>query len=387
VAPVAGVLQSKALAPVTVIGLLAAVGLHRWRQSTWPWPRGLACWLALALFGWGAVSATWALDPGRGLFTAIQLGAYVALGAAACRAVAADTEVGKRQMLVLAAIGLALGLLAAGLDSASGNALRLAVRGLSARPGIEIGLKPAASALALLLPLAALVPGLPAWQRVVALLAGGGIIIALPGEAAKLAVLAAGLAGLFYQIMPRLLPRLMGPVLALLILVMPALLWPGLKQGIPAAELPFSAAHRLLIWDFALDRIRDRPLLGWGMEASRSMPGAAEPASEATLARFGLVESPGHALFAQAPRLPLHPHNGALQIWLELGALGALLTAGLAFALGRAAARSPSPGVATAMLASAAVTGLLSFGVWQEWWVSAELLAVVAMAALRREEG
>ncbi len=385
VAPAAAVLQSKALSPVATLGLLAAVLLARLRQGRWPLPGGPALWLALALFGWGGISAAWAPDPGRALFTAVQLGGFIALGAAGCVAVARDSAVARQGMLLAALGGLAGGLLLAGLDLASGNAIRLAVRGLSERPGIAVGLKPAASVMALLLPLAAAVPGLPAWQRAVALLAGGGIIMALPGEAAKVAVLVAGLVGLVCLALPKWGPRLVGPVAAVLMLGMPALLGPGLGHGIPAAGLPASSAHRLLIWDFTIQRIRDKPLLGWGMEASRRIPGAGEPASAETLARFGIVPGvPIYETLAPASRLPLHTHNGPLQVWLELGMVGALLAAMLVFVLGRLAERSARPGVAAAMLASAAVTGLLSFGTWQEWWISAELLGLVALACLPR---
>jgi O-antigen ligase len=382
VAPVAAVLQSKALSPVATLGLLAAVLLGRWRQGRWPWPTGLALWLALALFGWGAVTAAWSPEPGRALVTAFQLGGFVALAAAACRAVAADTASARHAMLLAALGGLAAGLLVAGLDLASGNAIRLAVRGLAERPGIAIGLKPAASAMALLLPLAAAIPGLPAWQRAMALLAGGAILFALPGEAAKVAVLVSGLVGVLCLLTPKWGPRLVGPAVAVLVLGMPALLGPGLAQGIPAASLPASTTHRLLIWDFTIQRIREKPLFGWGLEASRRIPGGGEPASAATLERFGLVGAPTYDILATASRLPLHTHNGPLQIWLELGMVGALLAAVLVFLLGRMAERCARPGVAAAMLASAAVTGLLSFGTWQEWWVSAELLGLAALASL-----
>ena len=71
-----------------------------------------------------------------------------------------------------------------------------------------------------------------------------------------------------------------------------------------------------------------------------------------------------------------------MQLWLELGLPGALLGAALALLLGGAAARSPRPAVATAVLAAASVTAMLSFGAWQEWWVGAELMALAAVAAL-----
>jgi O-antigen ligase len=85
--------------------------------------------------------------------------------------------------------------------------------------------------------------------------------------------------------------------------------------------------------------------------------------------------------------LPLHPHNGALQVWLELGGIGALIAAALAWSLGGAAARSRCPPAAAGALASAAVTAMLSFGAWQAWWIAAMLLAAAVCAGLERSRG
>lgn len=381
VAPVAAVLQSKAVAPIALLALAGCVLRHRRRHGAWPWPRGAAFWAGLALFAWGAVSAFWASQPMRALGTSAQIGGFFLLGAAACRAVAADDETAKRRLMLAACIGLATGLLLAGLDHATGNAVRAAVRGLKeAPPHLHFGLKPAASALALWLPLAAAVPGLPRIWRGVVLAGGAAVILLLPGETPKIAVLAAAAAGGAALLAPRLAPRLLGAGVAAAILLMPIALGPVLARGVPADGLAPSAAHRLLIWDFVAARVAERPWLGWGMEASRAVPGRdANPSPEA-LGRFNLSDPAA----ARWELLPLHPHNGALQLWLELGLPGALLGAALAFLLGSAAARAVRPAVATAALAAATATAMLSFGAWQEWWVGAELMAAAAVAALPR---
>ena len=77
---------------------------------------------------------------------------------------------------------------------------------------------------------------------------------------------------------------------------------PGLAAA--ADRFKISAGHRLLIWSFTGDRIAERPLTGWGLDASRAIPGGRDPIR------------PGEAW------MPLHPHNAALQLWLELGAPG-----------------------------------------------------------------
>jgi O-Antigen ligase len=380
VAPVAAVLQSKALAPIALLALAGCVLRHRQRHGAWPWPRGAVLWAGLALFAWGAASAAWATEPLRALGTSVQIGGFFLLGAAACRAVAADDDAAKRRLMLSACAGLVAGLLLAGLDALTGNAVRAAVRGLKeAPPNLVFGLKPAASAMALWLPLVAAAPVARLWRSLV-LAGGAAVLLLLPGETPKIAVLAAAAAGGAALLAPRWAPRLLGAGLAVAILAMPFALGPVLARGVPAGGLVPSAAHRLLIWDFVATRIAERPALGWGMEASRAVPGRdARPSAEA-LHRFGLVDPAA----ARWELLPLHPHNGALQLWLELGLPGAALGAAFAALLGFAASRSARPAVATAVLAAGAVTATLSFGAWQEWWVGAELMAAASVAGAPR---
>ena len=132
-----------------------------------------------------------------------------------------------------------------------------------------------------------------------------------------------------------------------------------------------SLGHRLLIWDFAGERIAERPLLGWGLDSSRAIPGGKE------------LIRPGQR------RLPLHPHDAALQVWLELGLPGAVL---FALLLGwlwlRLARRRGRASIAAAVgrqprrrLARSLSAG---WGVWQEWWLGDAGLAVFAIVAMAR---
>jgi O-antigen ligase len=77
----------------------------------------------------------------------------------------------------------------------------------------------------------------------------------------------------------------------------------------------------------------------------------------------------------RAQRLPLHTHNGPLQIWLELGLVGALLATALVLALGW---QATSPGSAGAFACAIAIASL-SYGVWQGWWLC--LLAMLALVS------
>ena len=114
-----------------------------------------------------------------------------------------------------------------------------------------------------------------------------------------------------------------------------------------------SWSARQQIWKVVIDGIQAHPLRGWGLDASRVLP---KPVS-------------------------LHPHDGALQIWFELGSIGVALTAvfwvWLLWTLTRVQARDRALAAAGAATIGVYLTiGALSFGVWQEWWLALGALAI-----------
>jgi O-antigen ligase len=377
-APFVAVLQSKAMAPLGLIPMAITLGLG-WRAGWRPsLPHGPVLLIGLLLAAWGAITTLWAPDPGRAALLAVTLAAMMLLAHGAAAAAQGA------RLLPWIGFGLVFGLAAAFADWQSGNALRAAVRGLKEVPeALMFGLKPAASLMALLLPMGFALPW-PWVARAALLLLGAGVLITLPGETARLATIAGLGAAALSLAAPRLMPRLVGAGVALAILAMPLLV--GLIPQIPSASLPPSAVHRLVIWDFTAARIAEKPITGWGLEASRAMPGGGARPDAATLDRLN-IKAPAQRDFLAMPHvqvMPLHPHNGALQLWLELGGIGALIGAALMLALGVAASRSAAPEVGAGMLASAAVTGMLSFGLWQAWWVASLLLAMVALMLVPR---
>ena len=73
-----------------------------------------------------------------------------------------------------------------------------------------------------------------------------------------------------------------------------------------------SVVYRMHAWEFVLQRINERPIIGWGLDGSKEFGG--ETAAIISDPIMGPLGEP----------VPLHPHNGVLEIWLELGAFGAL---------------------------------------------------------------
>jgi O-antigen ligase len=187
--------------------------------------------------------------------------------------------------------------------------------------------------------------------------------------------------------------RLLAGAMALWLIAAPLVLGAGASGAWEARVVPKlepADVHRLLIWEFTIDRITERPLLGWGLDSARRIPGGKQNLNDAIRDRFDGAEY-GYLrrVFANGvfEALPLHPHSLALQIWLELGAAGALLAAAFIwFALGAAAA-APSRYYRASLAGTAAagfVIANLSYGAWQSWWVAALILAIAINCALVR---
>ncbi|MDX2233146.1 MAG: hypothetical protein NW200_01495, partial [Hyphomonadaceae bacterium] len=205
-----------------------------------------------------------------------------------------------------------------------------------------------------------------------ALLTAAGALSLQFHMAANVAGFAAGLAGfaLGYAA-PRIGPTIVAGALAGWVLLAPWLT-PLLFAGGGGAAMPMSWRMRGEIWRFAAERIAERPLTGWGLDASR---------------QFGdtLLRLDGLDFRA----IPLHPHSFSIQIWLEAGAVGALLMAGAIVAAGRAASRfaGTDRACAAAIAGAIAATGLIwnvSYGAWQEWWIATVFCALAFAAAVRR---
>lgn len=146
-----------------------------------------------------------------------------------------------------------------------------------------------------------------------------------------------------------------------------------------APWIKFSALHRMLIWRFTSERIAERPWLGWGMDASRELPGGHENLA-VSLPDAGLA--PG-AVNPHADALPLHPHNAFLQWRVELGLPAALFCALIvALLIWGSGASGPIPVRAASLAcATAGLTiALLGYGVWQAWWMSVMWLSAALLA-------
>jgi len=125
-----------------------------------------------------------------------------------------------------------------------------------------------------------------------------------------------------------------------------------------SSQLPVSLnqtwVHRLGIWTFTSVNIAESPILGIGLRGSRYM------GKGQILAGTNL------------PAMSWHPHNAALQVWLELGIFGVLLVVAICLGMARLLWRMRHERLFIAMsiasITTFTVISLLSFGLWQNWW-------------------
>jgi O-antigen ligase len=375
-------LAAATLLPVTVL----VAGIIAWRDGALGWSaigRSLAPWLPL--FALMLASSLWALDGKAALTLGLRLILVMSIGMALvhwCRGLASARLA---RLLPALAWGLMLANVVVLADIGLGGALsRLTHAPRASFDFVTYYGRGATIHATLLVPLAW---GL--WRAGARRLATAQVvlaavtILATHDLSAKVALGGALGGGLLVLAVPRL-RWLVLPVVALAALGLPLVFPVHLDQPRECWMLAHkkSALHRIYIWNFVAERIADKPVAGWGLDAARRMPGGQDTVT--------LGENcPGANLFV-GQKLPLHPHNAILQTWLELGGVGVVLGFGaLVLMLGRL--YRDRQRAAAAVLVAASVSGtlvaLVSYGIWQEWFLSALMLAAgVTALALRGDE-
>lgn len=358
---------------VSAAGLCAAGLVLSTARSRLTSHLAFATMLLGGLLLWGTASALWSVNPVRSLVVAARLAGLFAVGLAL--AAGAGLIAAPRRLTFLLLIGMALGITMVAIELATAGGLSSLVSDRAYRP---TQLNQASMSFALLvLPASALLISLGHAVFAILLAAVTAVTVyELAGTAAK-AVLLAGVAiGLLLY---RARPVVAGGALVISIIAIIAapLTFARLERlpglGETADTFKMSAGHRLLIWSFAGDRIAERPVTGWGLDASRAIPGGDNPIR------------PGE------PWMPLHPHNAALQIWLELGAPGAalfaLLTAAAWGALARVEWSAMFAAAAGASITIALIGCFATYGIWQEWWLGTLSFSLFLVLVMGRVGG
>lgn len=391
--PIILVLTHRTIAPAYYLLVAIALAHGPTRAGAWtalrraagrrPDAATIAAIFTILFCGFVALSGLWSPRPdkwtwGPSLFTVLA-GAFVLAQHAA-----AIGERALRRFALLALGGVAAGGALLALEALTGGALRAATpperatraldlnsvgRGVTVYcalvwPAVFVAWRVTGRRLLAVLPLGAafLAAALLPIQTNVAALALGAVLGGLALLARKTAIiLAAGLwaVGLFGA-----------PVAAFAL--------PPLEALSALDGLPASVAHRLMIWRATGDLLLAHP---WGAGVEFARAAGAESA-------FAVLDGRTTELRV----LPLHPHSVFLQIWLELGPVGAFLAAAAITAVALGFLRSDFSRSETALFASvlgaAFVSALFEASLWQIWRPSAVALscciATLSIAASRR---
>jgi O-antigen ligase len=223
-------------------------------------------------------------------------------------------------------------------------------------------------------PIGAMIGGTAREQLGWKLLALGSLVLGFQFDQNANAVgwVCGAIAFAFAYAMPRIGPVLVSAAVAGWLLVAPLATNLIIHRASGIESIPESWRMRLMIWNHAIERIWEKPILGWGVDAAR------------TFEARGRIGDNDFALS------PLHSHSFSLQVWLETGLigvalLGAALIAGGFYvrrALGRY--REASAALCGGFIAAFAIWNV-SYGAWQEWFVTVPFLIGGLAAATKME--
>ncbi len=122
-------------------------------------------------------------------------------------------------------------------------------------------------------------------------------------------------------------------------------------------ELPWFkdayAGNRAEIWHFVTLHAMHNPLYGYGVEATR------------------YIEHFEHAQIYHKSNTVLHPHNFAVQIWIEFGAIGVVIFSMLIYKAFIAIKNTDIPcrKYLLATIAPVILVSSVAYGMWQSWWL------------------
>jgi len=363
------------MTPLMVAAAVLAVGAERIQNGSWPPLPARAAAFFSVFFAWCALSLIWGLNPSGGLRKLVDV-VLVAVSLLSLLGLAErlSPEQGRRLSWVLVG-GTVAGLLLLAIETVFGFPLYRAVIGNSAKLADLIESKRSADALPLLI-----------WPACLALTRLGrpwlGFLLALVftvasvkltassatlGMALSLVIFAACFASTVW-----VRRFLVAATILAFAVILPLSILAYDHGGTTAHWIKHSGQHRVEIWHFAAQRTLERPLFGWGFNASRYVPNGNE------VSQF---LPPGQSI------IPLHPHDAYLQVWLEIGAVGTIIVAGILLlalkAVGQwpaAVARFTLPGYAAGLV----IAGL-AFGIWQSWWMATLAFSAAAYRMIGNE--
>lgn len=159
------------------------------------------------------------------------------------------------------------------------------------------------------------------------MICGGGAIMLSPCDTTLMGVmLGLCVAGLFYCIRNRWIEYATQGIIIVSFILAPFVALTSFKpEQIPSYTFlkDNGHIHRLYVWHNTSQAILKRPLWGYGLGTSKRL-GCQSEEDDACHFNMPYTTRQGEHIHIRAEKMGVHPHNMALQLWLELGVVGAL---------------------------------------------------------------
>jgi O-antigen ligase len=374
-APLIAVTVPRGLAPLVIACCLIGTVMFRLDQGRWPVPSKRWLLILGGFLAYGALSALWSIRPAQSLKQAFEL-AYTLIPALLFATAAVQVPLLDERRIRWFLLAWFAAIILLMLDLLHGLPVYLFMRGGVPRDSDLEGSLINRNMVAM----AALCwPAFQAfWLRRewgAAALLPVGLIVLVTGGSSESAMVGL-LAGLITLTVAMVAPKFTRLALGVGLVVtffgtIPAMEWLYSLDLVDHSHLPFSFLHRIEIWHYASNLVFEKPLLGWGLDSSRS------------LAENVIVERGGY----EFPVLPLHPHNAYLQVWLELGLVGVCfaIAIGLTVLRGISCLPRQSQPVALAAFAGSMAMIAVAYGIWQVWWLGVLILSFLMIHVLARQ--
>ncbi len=334
---------------------------------------------ALAL---GGLSALWALDPGEVMERTGKLAPVMLAGALLIALVRALPMDRLRPYLWVISGGVLTASLLIGIDLVFDSPLYRLVRGgFDGNVPDAVYNRGAVSVVLCLFPAAALLKARLGCKKALALLVPvvGGMLLLVESQSAQLALVAGLIVAAAFPYNCRVAWYGLAAAIAGYILLAPfAAIWAFDQFAVSVDNMPLLgegggyAGARMEIWDYVSRYVLESPLLGYGLEACRI-----------------ITDFDSAQLYQQGTSI-LHPHNFALQLWIEMGVAGALVGAGFFVYLLhvlRTRLSAEQARIALPTLIAGLSVGSTGYGMWQGWWVGLLFLAAALCIFAVRERG
>lgn len=359
-----------------IVSCLWLVATHRY-STEWCRPAGL---VAIALLVWPAIAVFWSLDPSRGL----RLVAYAGLIIAATFFLVQSLPSVRPQVWRVFYFGFPIVAIISIVDLATGMGLRLSALRLAhelfnyrkydpwaAAHQIDIANFSIATVTLLVFPCLSL-DGDRRPLKLAALLfvsLAAALTFSSVHASSKVALIGGCLAYGLAVLKPRLVPAALAAAWFLAIVLAPLYMMLAIEVNQRFAEaLPRSFQHRLVIWNKTIQDISEHPWRGHGTGARRAV---------------WRVDNPDRGSDVLFP-VAAHSHNWFLDLWFELGGIGAALigvvAAGLVYAIAKG-----GPSV-VAFVSVVLCMSCFSFGLWEVWYLVSIALCG-SLFALRPDHG